>query len=80
MHVQVQYQGPPAGFGWILPVAPGVTTEISSEALFVALNRIYGPVFSLNYEYDDTCINALDDGWIGCLQVEAFRDPLTSCC
>ena len=55
MHVQVQYQGPPAGFGWILPVTPGVTTEISSEALFAALNRLYGPIFSLNYEYDELC-------------------------
>lgn len=70
MHVQVQYQGPPAGFGWILPVTPGVTTEVSSEALFVALNRLYGPIFSLNYDYDEACISAraaydaglLDDG------------------
>ena len=55
MHVQIQYQGPPTGFGWILPVAPGVETTVSSEALFIALDRIYGPSFFLNYEYDESC-------------------------
>ena len=62
MHVQVQYEGPPAGFGWILPVTPGVTTELSSEALFVALNRLYSPIFSLNYEYDEMCNRDEFDG------------------
>ncbi|MAD60127.1 MAG: hypothetical protein CMH49_01255 [Myxococcales bacterium] len=55
MHVQIQYQGPPTGFGWILPVAPGVETTVSSEALFVALDRIYGPQFFLDYQYDENC-------------------------
>ena len=48
MHVQIQYQGPPTDFGWILPTAPDVETAISSEALFSALDRIYGPRFNLN--------------------------------
>ena len=43
MHVQIQYQGPPTSFGWILPTAPGVETSLSSEALFSALDRLYGP-------------------------------------
>lgn len=55
MHVQIQYQGPPTGFGWILPVAPGVETEVSSEALFIALDRIYGPNFFLDYQYGENC-------------------------
>ena len=59
MHVQIQYQGPPTGFGWILPVAPGVETEVSSEALFIALDRIYGPQFILNHEYGENCLNDL---------------------
>ena len=57
MHVQIQYQGPPTGFGWILPVAPGVETTVSSEALFIALDRIYGPQFYLDYQYGDNCFN-----------------------
>lgn len=55
MHVQIQYQGPPTGFGWILPVAPGVETTVSSEALFIALDRIYGPQFFLDYQFDENC-------------------------
>lgn len=55
MHVQIQYQGPPTGFGWILPVAPGVETELSSEALFRALDRLYQPSFFLQYNYDESC-------------------------
>ena len=68
MHVQIQYQGPPTGFGWILPVTPGVETEISSEALFIALDRIYGPQFFLRYEYDDGCEfpTVFDDSCIDC--------------
>ena len=30
MHIQIQYEGPPTEFGWILPTAPGVETSISS--------------------------------------------------
>ena len=57
MHVQIQYQGPPTEFGWILPAVRGVETSISSEALFTALDRIYGPRFNLSYDYDEACFN-----------------------
>ena len=33
MHIQIQYAGPPTDFGWILPTAPDVETDLSSEAL-----------------------------------------------
>ena len=56
MHIQIQYEGPPTEFGWILPTAPGVETSISSEALFIALDRLYGPVFQLNMNYPDDCL------------------------
>ena len=29
MHIQIQYEGPPTEFGWILPTAPGVETTTS---------------------------------------------------
>jgi hypothetical protein len=34
---QIQYSGAPADFGWVLPVAPGATIELSSDAWFEAL-------------------------------------------
>jgi uncharacterized membrane protein YgcG len=55
MHVQVDYQGPPVDFGWILPVPRGVETALSSEALFQALDTAVGPRFLLNFEFDDEC-------------------------
>ena len=55
MHVQVAYQGPPTEFGWLLPAHPSVETTISSEALFGALDRLFGPRFQLNYTYADDC-------------------------
>jgi hypothetical protein len=55
MHVQVDYQGPPVDFGWILPVPRGVETALSSEALFQALDTAVGPRFQLNFEFADNC-------------------------
>jgi hypothetical protein len=34
---QIKYSGDPADFGWVLPVAPGATIELSSDAWFEAL-------------------------------------------
>jgi hypothetical protein len=34
---QIQYAGNPGDFGWVLPVAPGATIELSSDAWFEAL-------------------------------------------
>ena len=56
MHIQIQYEGPPTEFGWILPTAPGVETTISSEALFFALDRLFGPVFQLNFNFPENCV------------------------
>ena len=55
MHIQIQYAGPPTDFGWILPTSPDVETTLSSESLFSALDRLFGPVFILNYNYDGNC-------------------------
>ncbi len=60
MHVQINYEGPPTEFGWLLPAPPDVVTEISSAALFGALDRLYGPRFNLNYTYDDGCAPQFD--------------------
>ncbi len=55
MHVQINYQGPPVDFGWILPVPEDVTTDLSSQAFFVALDRLYTPSFFLNLESEGDC-------------------------
>ena len=55
MHVQVDYQGPPVDFGWILPVPRGVETALSSEALFQGLDTAVGPRFQLNFEFAEGC-------------------------
>jgi hypothetical protein len=34
---QIQYSGNPGDFGWVLPVAPGATIELSNDAWFEAL-------------------------------------------
>ncbi len=60
MHVQIAYQGPPAEFGWILPVPAGdhpegVETGVSSEELFTQLDALYGPRFVLRTVFADGC-------------------------
>jgi hypothetical protein len=55
MHVQINYQGPPTNFGWILPVPADVTTDLSSEAFFSALDRLYGPFFNLDLQSEEGC-------------------------
>lgn len=59
MHVQINYVGPPVDFGWILPAPEDVETSLSSEALFGALDRLYGPYFNLSYEYGENCAQIL---------------------
>jgi hypothetical protein len=46
--VEIQYEGPPSQFGWVLPVAPGLTTddiETAPAGLFDALEQRMAPVF-----------------------------------
>lgn len=52
--VEIQYQGPPSNFGWVLPVAPGLTTEKIDTApagLFDALEERTAPVFEVAPEF-----------------------------
>jgi len=35
---QIEYQGEPGEFGWVLPVRPGAVVEVSSDAFFEALD------------------------------------------
>ncbi|MFN3199742.1 MAG: DUF2330 domain-containing protein [Bradymonadia bacterium] len=47
MHVQIQYQGEPDDFGWILPVPPDVEVQLGVDALFAALDGASAPGFAL---------------------------------
>jgi len=55
MHVQITYQGPAIGFGWLLPAPPGVETDVSTEALFTRLDQAFSPRFRVATEYVDGC-------------------------
>ncbi|MFN3198272.1 MAG: DUF2330 domain-containing protein [Bradymonadia bacterium] len=62
MHVQIQYQGPPTDFGWLLPVPPDVQTDVGSEQLFTQMDALYGPQFQLQTEFVGDCDLALAGG------------------
>lgn len=53
MHVQITYGGPPAEFGWLLPVPADVTTGLSSGGLFAYLDARFTPRFRV----DDPCFD-----------------------
>lgn len=55
MHVQIRYQGPPVAFGWLLPAPPDVETTVSTDQLFVELDRRYRPTFDWETVYEDGC-------------------------
>jgi hypothetical protein len=48
---QIQYQGAPADFAWVLPVKPGAVIEVSSDAWFETLEAATGvQVFQPNVD------------------------------
>lgn len=54
-YVEVQYEGPPQGFGWALPAPAGITVDDVTTApagLFDALERATAPRFVVG-QYDD---------------------------
>jgi hypothetical protein len=55
MQVQIAYDGPPQRFGWLLPTMPGVEDALGSEELFRQLDLQFGPRFSLQTEFDESC-------------------------
>lgn len=64
--VEVQYQGPPSNFGWILPVAAGITTDDLGTAppgLFDALEEKTAPRFE-RPSYNGSA--GIDDGGSSC--------------
>ncbi len=65
--VEIQYQGPPSQFAWVLPVAPGLTVEDITTApagLFDALEERTAPVFE-RPPVDSAASAADDEGGCG---------------
>jgi len=58
MHVRISYAGPPTDFAWLLPTPPDVETELSSEQLFQALDQQVAPIFSIQRQLGETCLDA----------------------
>ncbi len=46
MHVQIQYEGPPQGFSWMLPVPRNTEFALSTPSIFSALDAQFAPIFS----------------------------------
>ncbi len=55
MVVRLSYAGPPAEFGWLLPVPADVEAEVSSELLFQNLDRDLTPAFAYTVELQQGC-------------------------
>ncbi len=52
-HVQIQYQGDPQSFAWVVPVMAVPEVEAGSDALFSELLAATVPTFVLNTRFDD---------------------------
>lgn len=56
MHVQVEYQGPPTEFAWVIPVRGEPDLKLSNDALFSQLDSRTRPEFQLDtYAEDASC-------------------------
>ncbi|MEE2788814.1 MAG: DUF2330 domain-containing protein [Myxococcota bacterium] len=55
MVVQIQYEGPPSDFGWLLPVPADTEYALASEELFVQLDQSFAPQFRLNRDWGPNC-------------------------
>jgi hypothetical protein len=55
MHVQVEYEGPPVEFAWVVPVKGTPDLFVSNDALFTTLERFTAPRFDLWYESEGEC-------------------------
>lgn len=71
-HVQIQYEGDPAEFAWIvpLPAAAGTGLEISvgSEELFQRMLAVTVPTFTLDTSFEGDCGGG--GGGLGCAATE----------
>jgi hypothetical protein len=55
-HIQIQYKGAAADFGWILPLPSVPTLDVGTDELFTDLISTTQPKYLLTYKYDDSCV------------------------
>jgi hypothetical protein len=60
MHVQIQYQGPPQQFSWMLPVPKDTEFSLSLPKLFSTLDTQFAPVFTITREAANDCSSIFD--------------------
>jgi hypothetical protein len=67
-HIQIQYEGDPERFAWLVPMRLAPEVLVGSQALFDNLLGATQPVLTLNTRFDGNCGNgsALADGSVGC--------------
>ena len=64
-HVQIQYEGNPEQFAWVVPVMAVPEVEIGSDPLFNNLLAASVPTFILDTQTDDNCFDDSGGGF-GC--------------
>jgi hypothetical protein len=55
MLVRLSYEGPPIGFGWLLPVPPDVSSRTASPNLFSILELRFRPTFTVESVFEEGC-------------------------
>src|SRR3954463_11846448 len=55
-HVQVQYEGDAADFGWLLPLPSVPTLELGVDELFTQLTTATQPKYRMNTAFDQNCL------------------------
>lgn len=73
-HVQIQYEGDPAKFAWVVPVMARPEIEAGSEALFANLLTATVPTFITNPVFEDCGPDRRNRGGFGCSADEASFD------
>jgi MYXO-CTERM domain-containing protein len=54
-HIQIQYQGSAAEFGWLLPLPSVPTLQLGTDELFNQLTTATQPKYKLNRTYEGNC-------------------------
>ncbi len=54
-HIQIQYQGTAADFGWLLPLPSVPTLELGTDELFTQLIATTQPQYKVNRVYEGNC-------------------------
>lgn len=54
-HIQIQYQGDAADFGWLLPLPSVPTLELGVDELFTSLTSTTQPKYKVNRVYEGNC-------------------------